>query len=274
MPPVIDELKKRFPKNIKVGVNPSFETENAEINLGTENKVTIEKIVINYFGDKLTPKQIIDSFSQGQIITRSDLLLPDIEQTATALTKSQLLKFYKQFLGTKDLAVLNDSLSIIDLEDNGLNDEAKERHKKLCFAFKDRGAAIYNFARSGLFEAEIKERLEKIIEDNSGITTKAIDEFNNYFEGLIQRHPTNIYVGIFMNESELLDGVQYRLELLKENEISIIKIYCREPQWKIVETVCKKIEGAFKIEIKDYYFGKNKAYTCYLTLKPQAKEPS
>ncbi len=116
----INKVKKRFGKKVKIGINPSFETEKAEIHIGHNYNITI-----NQFGGKTDPKKILESFEKEQILTRDDLLLPDIEQTETVITRSQLLLFYRPHLSKKDLAALNDSLSIIALEDKELNDENK-----------------------------------------------------------------------------------------------------------------------------------------------------
>src|SRR3989338_8063692 len=104
MAELIDKLKERFKAKIKIGINPSFETEKADIHIGPKYVITI-----NQFGNKADPKKFLEGFENEQILTRDDLLLPDVEQTETVVTRSHLLKLYSPFLSKKDLAALNGS---------------------------------------------------------------------------------------------------------------------------------------------------------------------
>ncbi len=212
-------------------------------------------------------------YEKDATFIKENLLETAIPQTKIFYDRKNTLKRFKSVLSSKDLAALNAAYTAVFLEDAKHNKAAKEQYDNIRQIFEDRGRAIYNFCRSGLFEKPSGGIYKKITELGDYNDLQNRDEFQIYFEGLIKKHPTNIYVARDWDTQRIIKEITNRLlSMEKKNKVNIIKIYGRGN--RIISNIKKvykqnDIKEAFNIKYDEYTFGVNKAITVYLSIKTQ-----
>ncbi len=260
----------------------NFRYKKGEIKLESGEKIQVKQffsrkcpVVINLTTHDKNKKEIEKGAYQTEKFDfiNQDALEYAVPESISVFIRKKILKKFKKVMAKKDLAALSLCFHTIDLEDKGKHKKAIDLHDKICRKFES-GAAIYNFCRSGLFEPPqggIYLKLVELEKKYSKNMTKVVDEFQTYFQGLIKKHPQNIYVSPSWTDSNLLEEIKERLMFMTEkNDIRIIKIYGRGGRIiNMIEKTCEKseIKKIFKVSYEYYKFGKNNGITAYLALK-------
>jgi hypothetical protein len=199
-----------------------------------------------------------------------DLLPSELVTTKLFFSKGQLIKKYRNFILDKDLSSVLTSYTICSFEDNSKKEDARKLKEDLIKTKKERGRTIYNFTRSGLFETEILKKLN-LIKKETKDPLKQIRQFMDYFNKLIDFHPTNIYVSVSWSVDDLLKEVSLRLPSIcrPESEIKSINIFSRSSNIEKVNKLKQLplLEEVFTIKDNEYLFGKEKAQTTILKVK-------
>lgn len=218
---------------------------------------------------KEVPVKEIDNelFDNSDGFVNADLLQEETITTKQFFSKGDIIRMYNHILPEKDLSAVLDAYRVCFKEDNNQKD-AIQAKDNLVRIYKDRGRTIYNFVRSKLFETEIRQKLEDLKKDKKDPLLVVVG-FSEYFNSLIEFHPTNIYVAAGWAEDDILSEVSKRYQIIKEGKSGEIHIYSRSSNINTVNKLkeVESIKQTFNCKDDDYYFGKEPAKTTILTLK-------
>jgi len=259
----------------------NFKPITVNIHLDTSRNIKTEKYVENSgnFSVIARPnvdKEEIKKVDQTLFEKESDgfvnveLLQQTASTAALFYSKGQLIRTYKGFLKEKELSAMLISYNRCRLEDNKRDSESSQLKTSMYKAYPLIGSTIYNYVRSGLFETEIKRRLQEIKRRKKSPLDN-YKQFREYFEDLLKIHPNRIYVKMVWGIDDVLYEMEKRLNLFRKDpsiEKSIM-LHSRSSRNEIAERVSKLdiVQESFTVTIESYKFGKELARTIHFKLK-------
>ena len=228
-------------------------------------------VQIFVFGDLNVPglnkerkKEILESLMERYDfgLGREDISTEETELVTENLSNERFLSKFKPYLKLEDMAALIASTAVISLEDRKKNDAALLHKKKLNKAYGRRGKMIYNFARSGILERDVLKFID-VLEASGFHLEKIKSIFSDYWEKIIECHPTAIFVSEYDEESDIENQARERLRTQQFTEI-----YSRGNRLiKIAAAVGKVLEreGYFVYALPKYKLSINPAQIIVIT---------
>lgn len=195
---------------------------------------------------------------------REDLV--PIEATMQETYKRRVIKELGIHLSDEDYRAVVTAATIVRLEDNGRDNDARRTLRKLTERYGERGRRIYNMYRSGVIEYFIYPFLKDLLEELTDLL-EVRRKFSEFFEYLIEYNPVMIWVNETTSKKEIIEGLKERFEKYK---MPAVHIHARgEENIRTVESAIEEYKKIapfeFSVDRNDYKLRNRYACTIILT---------